>query len=121
MKAKRILSVKLGATLLLAAAAAVILAPNATTQGRGAATPEQIAARKATEAELESVAIIDRKVMVPMRDGKRMATDIYRPKDTSKKYPAPPTISIIGTSAPAPRAPWPPNLRPSSAVMPTSR
>jgi hypothetical protein len=86
MKAKRILSVKIGATLLLAAAA-VILAPNATTQGRGAATPEQIAARKATEAELESIAIIDRKVMVPMRDGKRMATDIYRPKDTSKKYP----------------------------------
>ena len=26
--------------------------------------------------------------MVPMRDGKRMATDVYRPKDTSKKYPA---------------------------------
>ena len=25
--------------------------------------------------------------MVPMRDGKRMAADIYRPKDTSKKYP----------------------------------
>jgi putative CocE/NonD family hydrolase len=24
--------------------------------------------------------------MVPMRDGKRMATDIYRPKDESKKY-----------------------------------
>ena len=22
-----------------------------------------------------------------MRDGKRMAADIYRPKDTSKKYP----------------------------------
>src|SRR5580658_2263408 len=87
MRAKRILSVKIGATLLLAAAAAIIFAPNATTQGRGAATPEQIAARKATEAELESIAIIDRKVMVPMRDGKRMATDIYRPKDTSKKYP----------------------------------
>ena len=87
MKAKRLLSVKIGATLLLASAAAVILAPNATTQGRGAVTPEQIAARKATEAELESIAIIDRKVMVPMRDGKRMATDIYRPKDTSKKYP----------------------------------
>ena len=56
-------------------------------QGRGPATPEQIAARKATEAELESIAIIERKVMVPMSDGKRMATDIYRPKDTSKKYP----------------------------------
>jgi hypothetical protein len=25
--------------------------------------------------------------MVPMGDGKRMAADIYRPKDTSKKYP----------------------------------
>jgi len=25
--------------------------------------------------------------MVPMRDGKRMATDVYLPKDTSKKYP----------------------------------
>jgi predicted acyl esterase len=54
---------------------------------QGAANPQLIAARNATEKELESIAIIDRKVMVPMRDGKRMATDIYRPKDTSKKYP----------------------------------
>src|SRR5271154_1337232 len=46
-----------------------------------------IARRNAIEKELESIAIIERKVMVPMRDGKRMAADIYRPKDTSKKYP----------------------------------
>ncbi len=46
-----------------------------------------ITKRNATEKELESVAIVERKVMVPMRDGKRMATDIYRPKDESKKYP----------------------------------
>jgi uncharacterized protein len=46
-----------------------------------------IARRNAIEKELESVAIIDRKVMVPMRDGKRMQADIYRPKDESKKYP----------------------------------
>src|ERR1700687_2776940 len=26
--------------------------------------------------------------MVPMRDGKQMPADVYRPKDTSKKYPA---------------------------------
>src|SRR4029077_9770222 len=45
------------------------------------------AKRIADEKELESIAIIDRKVMVPMRDGKRMPADIYRPKDTSKKYP----------------------------------
>jgi len=30
--------------------------------------------------ELEEIAIIDEKVMVPMRDGIRLATDIYRPK-----------------------------------------
>jgi hypothetical protein len=41
---------------------------------------------EAIEQELESVAIIDRKVMVPMRDGKRMAADIYIPKDTSRRY-----------------------------------
>jgi putative CocE/NonD family hydrolase len=46
-----------------------------------------IARRNAIEQELESVAIIDRKLMIPMRDGKRMAADVYRPKDTSKKYP----------------------------------
>ena len=57
-------------------------------QGRGARLDDAtVAKRNATEQELESIAIIDRKVMVPMRDGKRMATDIYRPKDTSKKYP----------------------------------
>jgi hypothetical protein len=49
--------------------------------------PAVIAARNKTEKELESIAIIERKVMVPMRDGKRMAADIYRPKDTAKKYP----------------------------------
>jgi putative CocE/NonD family hydrolase len=57
-------------------------------QGRGARLDDAtVAKRNATEQELESIAIVDRKVMVPMRDGKRMATDIYRPKDTSKKYP----------------------------------
>jgi uncharacterized protein len=54
-------------------------------------TPEQIKAliekREAIEKQLEDVAIIDRKVMVPMKDGVRMAADIYRPKDESKKYP----------------------------------
>ena len=49
--------------------------------------PELAAQRNELEKELESVAIIERKVMVPMRDGKRMAADIYRPKDESKKYP----------------------------------
>src|ERR1700679_2287129 len=54
---------------------------------RNGPDPQLVAMRNAREKELESIAIIDRKVMVPMRDGKRMAADIYRPKDTSKKYP----------------------------------
>ena len=36
--------------------------------------------------QLEEIAIIDQKVMMPMRDGIRLATDIYRPK-TDEKVP----------------------------------
>src|SRR2546430_1548570 len=56
-------------------------------QQRAGLTPEQIAQRNQREQELESVAIVERKLMIPMRDGKRMAADVYRPKDSSKKYP----------------------------------
>lgn len=34
--------------------------------------------------KLDSIAIIDQKVMMPMRDGIRLATDIYRPKGNGK-------------------------------------
>ena len=72
--------------------AAVGIAMGATavsTPAQGPRTPEAalIQSRNATEKELESIAVIERKVMVPMRDGKRMQADIYRPKDTSQKYP----------------------------------
>lgn len=33
---------------------------------------------------LDSIAVIDQKVMMPMRDGIRLATDIYRPKGNGK-------------------------------------
>lgn len=36
--------------------------------------------------KLAEIAIVDQKVMMPMRDGVRLATDIYRPK-TDKKVP----------------------------------
>jgi len=64
-----------------------VIAAGAWAQPRPALDPPVVATRNATEKELESLAIIERKVMVPMRDGKRMAADIYRPKDASKKYP----------------------------------
>ena len=40
-----------------------------------------------TEHELEKIAVIDRKVMMPMPDGVRLATDIYRPKNATGKVP----------------------------------
>ncbi len=60
---------------------------NVGAQQRPGLTPEQVAQRNQREQELESLAIIERKLMIPMRDGKRMAADVYRPKDTTKKYP----------------------------------
>ena len=45
------------------------------------------ARRNAIEAELQSIATVYRKVMVPMRDGTRMQADIYRPKDNNTQYP----------------------------------
>jgi predicted acyl esterase len=58
-----------------------------TQQRGGALTAEQEAKRWQTEKELDSVAVIDRKVMMPMRDGVRLATDVYRPKNASGKVP----------------------------------
>jgi len=55
-------------------------------QQRTPPDPELVNKRETTERQLESIAIIERKLMVPMRDGKRMAADVYRPKDNSKKY-----------------------------------
>ena len=36
--------------------------------------------------KLKEIAVVDQKVMMPMRDGIRLATDIYRPKGPGK-YP----------------------------------
>lgn len=69
----------LAATLLAAVSASSFLLAQ-----RGALTPEQVGQRLAAERELHDIAVVDRKVMMPMRDGIRLATDIYRPKGTAK-------------------------------------
>ena len=46
------------------------------------------ARRDSLERELEKVAVIDRKLMVPMRDGAKMQFDVYRPKNVSGPVPA---------------------------------
>ncbi len=45
-----------------------------------------VRAQEDTYKKLQAVAIIEQKVMMPMRDGVRLATDIYRPK-TDKPVP----------------------------------
>ena len=56
-------------------------------QARPPLTEADKAKRWDLESRLASLAVIDRKVMIPMRDGVRIQADIYRPKDASKKYP----------------------------------
>jgi uncharacterized protein len=70
----------LGAFLIAAAVSPVVAQ-------RGSLPPDQAARRWDMENELQSIAVIERKVMVPMRDGVRLATDIYRPKNATGKVP----------------------------------
>ncbi len=74
--------------LIVAAAAVVAITSPAQAQRGGQMTDSARAARWAIESELASLAIIERKVMIPMHDGVRIPADVYHPKDTSKKYPA---------------------------------
>src|ERR1700727_755026 len=77
----------LSALSILCVLTAPILAQGPRQQLTPAQTKALIEKRESIEKELEDIAIIDRKLMVPMKDGARMAADVYRPKDTSKKYP----------------------------------
>jgi uncharacterized protein len=54
---------------------------------QGGLSPVEAQRRVDLEHELQSIAIVERKVMMPMRDGVRLATDIYRPKQASGPVP----------------------------------
>lgn len=74
---------------ILAAGLAVLGASAAGVAQRGGPlTEEQRARRWDTENELQSLAVVERKVMMPMRDGVRLATDVYVPKNAGAKVPA---------------------------------
>src|SRR6266513_451335 len=79
---KSIVRMTLASALLCACAIATVRG-----QQGAPLTTEQKEQRWQTEKELETAAIIERKVMVPMRDGVRLATDIYRPKNANDKVP----------------------------------
>ena len=74
---------------LASAATFLVAAAQAGAAQGGDQLPDSIKARRwAIENELQSLAMVERKTMIPMRDGVRIAADIYHPKDASKKYPA---------------------------------
>lgn len=74
---------------VFASTVAVLLAAGASVLAqRGAPlTPDQIQQRWRNERELQSIAVVERKVLMPMRDGVRLATDIYRPKNATGPVP----------------------------------
>ena len=75
--------------LLSAAIVAAVLASTVTViaQRGFVLSPEQSQRRWQSEQELQALAVVDRKVLMPMRDGVRLATDIYRPKNVEGKVP----------------------------------
>src|SRR5690242_19817378 len=74
--------------LLLATIALVVATPAfAQRQLTTAQHDSLVKARWDKEHELESIAVVDRKLMVPMRDGVRMQADVYRPKNTAGPVP----------------------------------
>ncbi|BDU22546.1 CocE/NonD family hydrolase [Dyella sp. GSA-30] len=74
-------------TCLAGAMLTLLAAVPAAAQQRPDPQQQLIAKRNDLEKQLEQIAIIDRKVMVKMRDGKLMAADFYRPKHATGKVP----------------------------------
>ncbi len=73
--------------LAFAATTASVAVPLLAQSGGGTMPQEQRDVRWEREKELQSLAVVERKVMMPMRDGVRLATDIYRPKNAAGKVP----------------------------------
>ena len=57
-------------------------------QGRPPRDTVLAARRDSLERELQRIAVVDRKLMVPMRDGAKMQFDVYRPKNATGPVPA---------------------------------
>lgn len=74
-------------SILHAAAVSLAAAVPLIAQGPPAQIDSLREARWKIERELQELAVVERKVMLPMRDGVRLATDIYRPKNAAGPVP----------------------------------
>jgi len=70
--------------LACGALAAVVAGAGLLHAQQNAITAAEKQRRWDVENELQSAAVVERKVMLPMPDGVRLATDIYRPKTVAK-------------------------------------
>jgi len=73
--------------LLLASLVAATGAPAIVRAQQGTLSAADKQRRLDVENELQSLAVVERKVMLAMPDGVRLATDIYRPKNAAAKVP----------------------------------
>jgi uncharacterized protein len=76
--------IKIARHFLCAAVSLLAVAPVLPAQRRAPRDTVLVAHRDALEKALEAIAVIDRKLMIPMRDGKKMQFDVYRPKNVAK-------------------------------------
>jgi len=76
--------IKIARHFLCAAVSLLAVAPVLPAQRRAPRDTVLVAHRDSLEKALEAIAVIDRKLMIPMRDGKKMQFDVYRPKNVAK-------------------------------------
>ena len=75
--------------LALTAIGILAAAPRSAHAQRGGQRDTMLVRRRdSLETALEAIAVIDRKLMIPMRDGTRMQFDVYRPKNATGGVPA---------------------------------
>ena len=79
---KNILRHLTAATLIAVAGASIVVRAQ-----QGSLSAAEKTRRWDVENELQSVAVVERKMMLPMPDGVRLATDIYRPKSATGSVP----------------------------------
>ncbi len=75
---------KVARSFLCTALGLIAVVPALPAQRRPQRDSALVARRDSLEKALEAIAVIDRKLMIPMRDGKKMQFDVYRPKNVAK-------------------------------------